>query len=93
MALRIEASVIRGEIDNRERSWVRGRIWIYDRGQPITLELAGNCLSDLAGRLTPLCGETAFDPSVLASIPDRVQGRQELFEATGGVPADRHFDP
>jgi FdhD protein len=50
-----------------------------------------DAIDDLAGRLTPLSGETAFDPSVLASIPDRVQGRQELFEATGGVHAAATF--
>jgi FdhD protein len=50
-----------------------------------------DAIDDLAGRLTPLSGETAFDPSVLASIPDRVQGRQELFDATGGVHAAATF--
>jgi len=35
MALRIEQHVARGEIDNRERGRVRGRIWFGGRDQPV----------------------------------------------------------
>jgi hypothetical protein len=51
MAFRIHDSVLRGEIDNRERGIVRGRIWVVGREEPIALELKGNAWPDLAGCL------------------------------------------
>lgn len=51
MAWRIDGQVTRGEIDNRERGRVVGRIWLSGRVEPITLDLAGDCWRDLAGRL------------------------------------------
>ena len=51
MALRIHDSVVRGEIDNREKGIVRGRIWLIDRAEPIVLELKGNVCGDVAGCL------------------------------------------
>jgi hypothetical protein len=51
MAFRIHDSVVRGEIDNRVKGIVRGRIWIEDRAEPIVLELKGNAWPDLAGCL------------------------------------------
>lgn len=49
----IEAWVLRGEIDNRVRGRVQGRLWLRGRSDPLVLELAGNCLRDTAGsRLT-----------------------------------------
>lgn len=50
MAWRIEDSVIRGEIDNRARGRVTGRIWFAGRAEPVELDLAGNAWRDLAGR-------------------------------------------
>jgi hypothetical protein len=50
MAWRIEEQVVRGEIDNRTRGRVTGRIWLAGREQPIELELKGNAGRDLAGR-------------------------------------------
>jgi hypothetical protein len=50
MAWRIDEAVIRGEIDNRERGRVTGRIWLVGREEPVELELAGNAWRDLAGR-------------------------------------------
>jgi hypothetical protein len=50
MAWRIADFVIRGEIDNRERDQVVGKIWIHGREQPIQLELSGNPWRDLAGQ-------------------------------------------
>lgn len=50
MAWRIDRQVIRGEIDNRERDRVRGRVWLTGREQPLELSLEGNALRDLAGR-------------------------------------------
>ena len=53
MAFRIEHNVVRGELDNRTKGVVRGKIWLEGRAEPITLELKGNAHPDLAGcRLT-----------------------------------------
>lgn len=50
MAWRIDEYVIRGEIDNRIRGRVIGRIWFAGRAEPVELNLAGNAWRDLAGR-------------------------------------------
>ena len=41
MALRIADSVIRGEIDNRLRDHVVGRIWVEGLEDPVRLNLEG----------------------------------------------------
>jgi hypothetical protein len=51
MAFRIHASVVRGEIDNRTKGIVRGKIWVVGRRKPVVLELKGNAWPDLAGCL------------------------------------------
>lgn len=51
MAFRLHDSVVRGEIDNRIKGIVRGRIWVEGRAEPVTLELKGNAHPDLAGCL------------------------------------------
>lgn len=51
MAFRIDNSVVRGEIDNREKGIVRGKIWVIGRTEPVILELKGNAWPDLAGCL------------------------------------------
>ncbi len=51
MAFRIHDSVVRGEIDNRVKGIVRGRIWVEGRDAPVVLELKGNAWPDLAGCL------------------------------------------
>jgi hypothetical protein len=51
MAFRIHDSVVRGEIDNRLKGIVRGKIWVEGRPDPIMLELRGNAWPDLAGCL------------------------------------------
>src|SRR5215472_12532103 len=51
MAFRIHDSVVRGEIDNRVKSTVRGKIWVEGRAEPVALELKGNAWPDLAGCL------------------------------------------
>ena len=51
MAWRIHDSVQRGEIDNRERGIVRGKIWLEGMDGPVALELSGNAAPDLAGCL------------------------------------------
>ena len=51
MAWRIHDHVVRGEIDNRERGSVRGKIWLAGMAEPIALDLQGNACADLAGCL------------------------------------------
>lgn len=50
MAWRIDAAVVRGELDNRVRGQVTGRLWLTGLEEPIELKLRGNCWRDLAGR-------------------------------------------
>jgi hypothetical protein len=49
MAWRIQDSVIRGEIDNRVKGRVRGKLWLNGLDHPVKLELEGNACPDLAG--------------------------------------------
>jgi len=51
MAFRIHDSVVRGEIDNRVKGVVRGKIWVEGRAEPLVLDLEGNAWPDLAGCL------------------------------------------
>ncbi len=51
MAFRIHDSVVRGEIDNRVKGIVRGKIWFEGRAKPVVLELKGDAWPDLAGCL------------------------------------------
>jgi len=51
MAWRIHDSVIRGEIDNRVKGRVRGKLWLHGLDEPVRLELEGNACPDLAGCL------------------------------------------
>ena len=49
MALRLDTSVIRGEIDNTTRDNVRGRLWLVGREEPVLIDLRGNAWRDVAG--------------------------------------------
>ncbi len=51
MAWRIESSVVRGELDNRVRGQVRGRLWFHGAAEPFAVELTGNAAPDFAGCL------------------------------------------
>jgi len=51
MAFRLEDSVVRGEIDNRTKGIVRGKIWLEGRAEQMVLDLEGNASPDLAGCL------------------------------------------
>jgi PAS domain-containing protein len=51
MAFRIHDSVVRGEIDNRVKGIVRGKLWVEGHADPVVLELEGNAWPDLAGCL------------------------------------------
>ena len=58
MAWRIDEWVVRGEIDNRSKGQVCGRIWLCETPEPIRLELLGNACSDLAGCLLTFTRKT-----------------------------------
>ncbi len=49
MAWRIERSLVRAELDNREPGRVRGRLWLWDRPDPVHLDLRGDFQADIAG--------------------------------------------
>jgi hypothetical protein len=51
MAWRLHEHVLRGEIDNRTRGRVAGRISLAGVEEPLVLELVGDCDPDLAGCL------------------------------------------
>src|SRR6218665_1289233 len=51
MAWRIHEYVLRGEIDNRSRDRVTGRIWLAGIPEPLELVMLGHCQPDLAGCL------------------------------------------
>ncbi len=51
MAWRLHEHVLRGEIDNRTRGRVAGRIWLAGVEEPLVLQLLGDCHPDLAGCL------------------------------------------
>lgn len=51
MPWRIHDSVTHGEIDNREKGLVCGRIWLHGAAEPTELMLKGNACPDLAGCL------------------------------------------
>ena len=49
MAWRFHEHILRGELDNRTRGRVTGRIWLADVEESLALDLTGNCAPDLAG--------------------------------------------
>jgi len=51
MAWRLDQAVVKGEIDNRTKGIVTGRIWLFGIERPIELKLEGNCWRDMAGHL------------------------------------------
>lgn len=51
MAWRIHDNIIRGEIDNRKKGIVCGKLWLYGIKKPVELDLVGNACPDLAGCL------------------------------------------
>jgi hypothetical protein len=82
MAWRIEESVIRGELDNRGRGRVTGRIWLAGRAEPVELALTGNCWRDLAGRRLEF-----INPEPKPGVPESFAARQE--GAAGDITASR----
>ncbi|GEM_PF-657027 len=50
MDLRLDSCVLMGELDNRQKGWVTGRIWLNGYAEPVELRLQGNAEQDLAGQ-------------------------------------------
>jgi hypothetical protein len=84
MAIRICQRVVRGEIDNREQGKVRGRIWLVDREEPVTLDLIGNCWRDLAG-----CLVTFVNPEPAAAADEFDGLAQDQTGSAGDITASR----
>lgn len=85
MAFRIHDSVVRGEIDNRQKGVVRGRLWIHGRAEPVVLDLQGNAQADLAGCLLAFTNPAEpvanpdldrLDPAQRGSIGDLTASRK-----------------
>jgi hypothetical protein len=85
MAWRIHENVQRGELDNRERGWVRGRLWVDGVSGPVVLELEGNACPDLAGCLLtfenpgktiPLPPDASFANAQRGTIGDLTASRK-----------------
>jgi hypothetical protein len=51
MAWRLRSSVVRGEVDNRIKGVITGKIWLAGRDEPVELKLDGNGYRDVAGCL------------------------------------------
>lgn len=49
MAWRLGEHVLRGEVDNRQRGRVTGRVWLMGVETPLSLDLRGDAHPDLAG--------------------------------------------
>jgi len=79
MAWRLQEHVVRGEIDNRERGRVMGRIWLAGIEKPLVLELLGDCEPDLAGCLLRFENP---QPVVLTTRPPALQQRGKAGEIT-----------
>ena len=71
MAWRIDEFLVRGEIDNRARGRVTGRLWFAGRVEAVELDLAGNAWRDVAGRRLILT-----NPQPKPGIPEGLRGKQ-----------------
>ncbi len=85
MAWRIDESVVRGEIDNRMKGVVRGKLWLEGVAEPVKLQLSGNAHRDLAGCLlkfkntkapAPMRTDAAFSPEQSGRIGDLTASRK-----------------
>ncbi len=65
MAWRIHESVIRGEIDNRERGRVGGKLWLHGIAGPVALQ-----------QTIPLSSPAGFNPLQRGSIGDLTASRK-----------------
>ena len=98
MAWRIDESVIRGEIDNRVKGVVRGRLWLDGLDKAVKLDLVGNACPDLAGcqlrfknpaKTFPLRKKPGFNPVQTGKIGDlSVSRKVRVFT----IPMQEAFD-
>lgn len=82
MAWRVDEAVVCGEIDNRSRGRVTGKIWFVGQAEPVELNLTGNCWRDLAGRRLEFTNHDP-KPGDLARFPMVQKG------TTGDITASR----
>jgi hypothetical protein len=82
MAWRIDEQVTRGEIDNRRKDSLTGRIWFMGRDEPVELDLEGNPWADLAGHTLRF-----RNPDPKPGITDGFTARQE--GVVGDITASR----
>lgn len=82
MAWRIDEQVTRGEIDNRRKDRLTGRIWFMGRDEPVELDLEGNPWADLAGHTLRF-----RNPDPKPGITDGFTARQE--GVVGDITASR----
>jgi hypothetical protein len=99
MAWRIEKQVVRGEIENRRRGYVTGRIWFAGRADPVELALQGNCRRDLAGRRLEFSNPTpqpglpvSFVPRQVGAVGDITASRQARVPKISPDLIREHFD-
>ena len=71
MAWRIDEFLVRGEIDNRVRGRVVGRLWFAGRAGAVELELDGNAWRDVAGRRLVF-----VNPQSKPGISEGLRGKQ-----------------
>jgi hypothetical protein len=84
MAWRLRSSVVRGEIDNRVKGRITGKLWLFGREEPIVLKLEGNGSRDVAGSLfvfenpDPQLADEHIDlfPEQVGSIGDYTASRK-----------------
>ena len=76
MAWRIGDALVRGEIDNRVKNKITGKLWFADCDSPYLLELEGNCCQDIAG-----CLLTFSDPS---AKPEKLEGFSPVQSGVSG---------
>lgn len=69
MAWRIDEQLVRGEIDNRVRGRVRGRLWFLGRKDPVVLDLRGDAWRDVAGHVVRFT-----NPAPKAGAPGALDG-------------------
>jgi hypothetical protein len=84
MAWRVAKYVTRGVLDNRRKDLITGSIWFAGKSEPMKLELRGNFLRDMAGRLltfenqTPITGDAInLDNFQVGMVGDMTASRKD----------------